>query len=307
MSILLLGLKIIFAVIILILIVIVLFLTLPVKYNFESDNIKNYYVLFNVKILFFISFKYVLEETISTISLKIFGYKIFPKQAEDKKKNVDKIKKNKLKKKTEVSEDEKQAEVSEDKKQSKVSEETESEKQAEAFEETESEKQAEAFEETEEIVDEKQAEKTEEAEDEKQSEASKDKKIKTKKKEKFDFFENKYFSYYKNLAKDEKKNLKLIFKSYFKNLLKCFKLKKKYVYMNFGFDNPKDTGLFLGALSIAKHHFGEDLQFVPEFNDKCFNYKAHIKGNIYIGALLINTFKLIMKKPIKDIINLIKS
>lgn len=114
---------------------------------------------------------------------------------------------------------------------------------------------------------------------------------------------------FKNICDKLKKakELKAVFdkaKPVLAKLLKAVLPKKISGYIDFGFDDPATTGIFIGVISALCIPIPEGLKVTPYFNEKKFECDVKIAGRIFIIVLLINIVRLFkipeIRKLLKD-------
>ena len=112
---------------------------------------------------------------------------------------------------------------------------------------------------------------------------------------------------FKNICDKLKKigELKRIFdkaKPVLIKLIKAILPRKISGYIEFGFDDPANTGMLLAVVSALCIPIPQKLRVTPDFEEKKFNCDVKIQGRIFIIVLLINIIRLIKIPEIKDLI-----
>ena len=89
-----------------------------------------------------------------------------------------------------------------------------------------------------------------------------------------------------------------------KKLLKAVMPRKISGYIDFGLEDPADTGMVLAVLGALCIPIPEKLKVTPYFNEKKFECDVKISGRIFIIILLINAVRLFkvpeVRKLLKD-------
>ena len=114
--------------------------------------------------------------------------------------------------------------------------------------------------------------------------------------------------YYIDALTDDERNrqaLNLIIK-YVRSLLKSIRPRKLKGYVNFGTDDPADTGTVLAAAAIAYPLYGRGLRINPDFENRGLEFDVLLKGRIYIFVLLKTLAALYFNKNVKRLIRIMK-
>ena len=99
------------------------------------------------------------------------------------------------------------------------------------------------------------------------------------------------------------KNLIIEFIKYFKDIINIVKPKYFRISGVYGFEDPSLTGMLLGVVSIIKGAVsGAQIYVDPDFEEENINIEAEIYGDIKICVAGYRTFKLLMKKDVRQIL-----
>ena len=72
--------------------------------------------------------------------------------------------------------------------------------------------------------------------------------------------------------------------------------------INFGMDNPADTGTVLAALSVLYGLYGPDLRLQPDFENKLIRVRGSFKGRIRLGFFVRMALLLVLDKEVRRLI-----
>lgn len=97
---------------------------------------------------------------------------------------------------------------------------------------------------------------------------------------------------------ENKKGLRYIWNS-LKHVLKHIAPSKIRGDIEFGLEDPCQTGQALGAISVLFSIYGQAIQIRPNFEESCINGKIFIKGRIRVFTLLLICIKLLLDDNFK--------
>ena len=99
------------------------------------------------------------------------------------------------------------------------------------------------------------------------------------------------------------KDLIIEFIKYFKDILNIVKPKYFRISGVYGFEDPSLTGMLLGLISIVKGTVPSAQIYVnPVFDEENINIEAEIHGDIKVCVVGYRTFKLLLKKDVRQIL-----
>lgn len=103
--------------------------------------------------------------------------------------------------------------------------------------------------------------------------------------------------------KDEenKKTIKFIKKELFV-ILKHIKPKILKLNVRFGFNDPSNTGILLGILSMLRFLYKKNIQLVPDFENAIVEGEYSIRGRIYGITMLVRFIKLYFDKNLRRLV-----
>ncbi len=70
-------------------------------------------------------------------------------------------------------------------------------------------------------------------------------------------------------------------------------------YVRFGLEDPSGTGYVLALLGVFYGKYGNNVNIVPDFTEKCFEGDFKVKGRIRLFTLGLDGLKVIMNKDVK--------
>ncbi|MCR5001552.1 MAG: DUF2953 domain-containing protein [Lachnospiraceae bacterium] len=91
-----------------------------------------------------------------------------------------------------------------------------------------------------------------------------------------------------------------------KALLKSIRPKKLKGYVDYGGDDPADTGRMLAAAAIAYPLYSPGLKINPDFESNILAFDVYLKGRIYIYVLVRTFIALYFNKKVKRLIRIMK-
>ena len=97
---------------------------------------------------------------------------------------------------------------------------------------------------------------------------------------------------------ENKKGLLYIWNS-LKHILKHIAPSKIQGDIEFGLEDPCQTGQALGVVSVLFSIYGKSIRIVPNFEEACINGKIFIKGRIRVFTLLVICIKLLLDDNFK--------
>ncbi len=97
---------------------------------------------------------------------------------------------------------------------------------------------------------------------------------------------------------ENKKGLRYIWNS-FKHILKHIAPSKIQGDIEFGLEDPCQTGQALGMVSVLFSIYGKSIRIIPNFEESCINGKIFIKGRIRVFTLLVICIKLLLDDNFK--------
>lgn len=86
-----------------------------------------------------------------------------------------------------------------------------------------------------------------------------------------------------------------------KRMLKHIKPTKLRSRLVFGTGDPCSTGQVLGAMGILYSFYGDNVQIIPDFENKIFEGKHYARGRIRLVTILIIVIKLILDKRFQQL------
>ncbi len=113
--------------------------------------------------------------------------------------------------------------------------------------------------------------------------------------------------YIEILQEEDTKDLLIhIFGSLFK-ILKSIRPRKLVVDAEIGFDTPDVTGKMYAAYWMFKPVLGEQVEIIPNFEEKIIEGEFFLKGKITVFVLAVNGLKVILNKNFKPVIKKLKN
>ena len=91
-----------------------------------------------------------------------------------------------------------------------------------------------------------------------------------------------------------------------KALLKSIRPKKLKGYVDYGGNDPADTGRMLAAAAIAYPLYSPGLKINPDFENNVLAFDVYLKGRIYIYVLVRTFIALYFNKKVKRLIRIMK-
>lgn len=91
-----------------------------------------------------------------------------------------------------------------------------------------------------------------------------------------------------------------------RSLLRSIRPRKLKGYVDYGADDPADTGRVLAAAAIAYPLYSPGLKFHPDFENSVLAFDVSIKGRIYIYVLVKTFIALYFNKKVKRLIRIMK-
>lgn len=91
-----------------------------------------------------------------------------------------------------------------------------------------------------------------------------------------------------------------------KSLFKSIRPRKLKGYVDYGADDPADTGRVLAAAAIAYPIYSPGLKINPDFENKVLAFDATLKGRIYLAVLVKTFIALYFNKKVKRLIRIMK-
>lgn len=76
--------------------------------------------------------------------------------------------------------------------------------------------------------------------------------------------------------------------------------------VEYGSDDPSDTGRFLALAALIYPLYGPDIEVVPCFDDKMLAFELMMKGRIYIFTVAVILLQLYFNKKVKRFIHIMK-
>ncbi len=105
-----------------------------------------------------------------------------------------------------------------------------------------------------------------------------------------------------SFLKDNKLGIKAI-KTGLKKLLKHIKPKKFNGIIEFGTDDPSQTGQILGLASIFYTKYGRHIELTPNFDKKILSANVFLKGRIRLLTVAIIVLTLMINEEFKSLLN----
>ena len=114
--------------------------------------------------------------------------------------------------------------------------------------------------------------------------------------------------YYHNALSNDAKNREAIRFIYKKTvrLLKSIKPRKVAGHLDYGSDDPADTGRVLAAASVLYPIYGRSIIINPDFENKLLGFDIKLKGRIYINVLAAVLLQLYFNRKVRRFIHIMK-
>lgn len=85
-------------------------------------------------------------------------------------------------------------------------------------------------------------------------------------------------------------------------IVRFLRPKKIKAHLRFGFEDPSTTGLTLAGLSMIYPFTGDDMQIVPDFENKVLNGNIYIKGRLYLFYIAAFALALVVDKNVRVLV-----
>ncbi len=114
--------------------------------------------------------------------------------------------------------------------------------------------------------------------------------------------------YYHNALSNDARNrqaLEYIFKKA-KRLLKSVAPRKVDGRLDYGSEDPSDTGRVLAIASMLYPLYGTSIRVVPDFENKHLSFDLKLKGRVYINVVAVVLLQLYFNKKVRRFIHIMK-
>jgi len=92
-----------------------------------------------------------------------------------------------------------------------------------------------------------------------------------------------------------------------KKVLKHISPRRLKIRLKYGFDNPADTGILHGFITMFSHYFSEyDVKLTPVFDREIMEGEVFLKGRIFICAIVCYVLQVAISKTFRSTMKKIK-
>ena len=86
-----------------------------------------------------------------------------------------------------------------------------------------------------------------------------------------------------------------------KKILKHISPRRLKIRLKYGFDNPADTGILCGFITMFSHYFSEyDIKLTPVFDREIMEGEVFLKGRLFICVIAFYVLQVVLSKTFRS-------